>query len=98
MSIDDKIKSAHAEAEVIAKLLGLVRGRASGHGDVDIKVERVTASTVVYRRGDKVFHIVVHDMTEFTRDVLEQQQCGAPRCELPLHHKGAHQMTIKVRR
>lgn len=59
------IASARAEAGVIGKLLGLVRGRASGHGDVDIESVEIVSTTIVYRRNGKTFHLVVHDMTDF---------------------------------
>lgn len=64
MSAAKRIDNTRQEAKIIGRLLGLVRGRASGHGDVDIADVEVSSTTVVYRRGDKTFHLVVHDMTE----------------------------------
>jgi hypothetical protein len=63
MNVIERIESAYTEARVIGKLLGLVRGRASGHGDVDIENVEVVGTTLVYQRNGKTFHLVVHDMT-----------------------------------
>jgi len=63
MTDEERVRSARAEAAVIGKLLGLVRGRASGHGDVDIECVEIVTTTIVYQRDGKTFHLVVHDMT-----------------------------------
>ena len=64
MTDEERVSSARAEAKVIGRLLGLVRGSASGHGDVDIENVEIVSTTLVYRRNGKTFHLVVHDMTE----------------------------------
>ena len=53
MTDEERIKSAIEEAENVAELVD--RGRThhvETHG-----------ITVVYKRGEKTFHLVVHDMT-----------------------------------
>jgi hypothetical protein len=65
------VTSALQETQVIGRLLGLFQD------DVDIEVVdhfrdstdcvevvAVASTTVVYKRGGKTFHLVVHDMTE----------------------------------
>ena len=60
IAMQHAIASAREEAQVIR---GLLDGQLS-LSDVDVEIVGVTATTVVYRRGDKTFHLVVHDMTE----------------------------------
>lgn len=48
--LEDDIESAKVEAISIAQLIGATE---------------VVGTTVVYKRKDKTFHIVVHDMTNF---------------------------------
>jgi hypothetical protein len=60
-----QVENAKSEAKLVARLLGLVRGRASGHGDIDIEEAEAVGTTVVYERDGKTFHLVVHDMTDF---------------------------------
>jgi hypothetical protein len=64
MTDEERVVSARAEAVVIGKLLGLVRGRASGHGDIGIDNVEIVSTTLVYQRNGKTFHLVVHDMTD----------------------------------
>ena len=55
------IASARDEAKRVAGLLreDLLRDR------VDPGEVTIVSTTVVYKRGDKVFHLVVHDMTDW---------------------------------
>lgn len=65
MMNDDDLANAQAEAKVVGRLLSLVQGGATGHGNLKIDNLDVIGCTVVYHRDGKIFHLVVSDMTRF---------------------------------